>query len=236
MCRAAERPARSRAPRRATTQGRYESLTNSPTSRTSPHEFRAGGMIGPVHLRVTVQAVLTEHVRRALSAGQPRRGNRCERRMTGLGVTTLAEHRATRLEHAGMNRTVGRMTGCAVFGDRRVLPQERPALVGVTRVARVIRGRLCQQRVIRAAMDVVTPGAGHLAGIDRMGKRTMLIHACDLVTRAADFRLRRRLEDGIPIRVTAMTAAACHFVDRMRTRMPTRAEFLLVTGSAHTVL
>jgi hypothetical protein len=69
-----------------------------------------------------------------------------------------------------------------------------------------------------------------------MGEGAMLIHACDLVTRAADFRLRRRLEDGIPIRVTAMTAAACYFVDRMRTRVPPGAELLLVAGSAHTVL
>ena len=60
-------------------------------------------MIGAVHLRMTVQAILAEHVRRALSARQTRRSDRRERRMSRLGVTTLAKHGATRLEHAGVN-------------------------------------------------------------------------------------------------------------------------------------
>ena len=193
-------------------------------------------MIGAVHLRMTVQAILAEHVRRALSAGQSRRSNGRERRMSCLGVTTLAKHGATCLEHAGMNRSMRCMTGRAVFGDRRVFPHERSALVGVTLETGFVRRLVLEQCVAGAAMDVVTSRAGHFSGIDRMRKRAMLIHSRDLMAGGADFGLRRGLEDGIPPRMTAMTTAARNFVDRMCGRMPTRADLLLVTGSAHTVL
>src|SRR6187551_2213219 len=194
-------------------QGEWGLETSSPTSRTSTHEFRAGGMIGAVHLRVTVQAILAEHVRRALSARQTRRSDRRERRMSRLGVTTLAKHGATRLEHAGMNRSVRCMTGRAVFGDRRVFPHERSALVGVTLEAGFVRRLVLEQCVAGAAMDVVTSRAGHFSGVDRMRKRAMLVHARDLVTRAADIGLCRRLEDGIMSRVTAVATAARNFID-----------------------
>src|SRR6187431_1561911 len=111
-------------------------------------------MIGAVHLRMTVQAILAEHVRRALSARQTCRSDGGERRMSRLGVTTLAEHGAARLEHSGMNRSMRCMTGRAVFGDRRVFPHERSALVGVTREAGVIRCLLRQQRVAGTTVDV----------------------------------------------------------------------------------
>ena len=128
------------------------------------------------------------------------------------------------------------MTGRAVFGDRRVFPHERSALVGVTLETGFVRRLVLEQFVAGAAMDVVTSRAGHFSGIDRMRKRAMLIHTYDLVTRATNFWLRCRLENGIPRRVTAVATAARNFIDRMCGRMPTRADLLLVTGSAHTVL
>src|SRR5678815_2365437 len=128
------------------------------------------------------------------------------------------------------------MTGRAVCGDRRVFPHERSALVGMTFETGFVRRLVFEQRVARAAMNVVTTRTGHFPGIDRMRKRAMLIHTYDLVTRSTDFWLRCRLENGIPRRVTAMTTAARNFVDRMCGRMPTRADLLLVTGSTHAVL
>jgi hypothetical protein len=106
----------------------------------------------------------------------------------------------------------------------------------MTFVAGVIGRLLSEQDVVHVAMHSVTPGAGHLAGIDRMRKRAMLIHACDLVTGGADIGLRRCLQDGITPCVTFVTAGARNFIDCMCRRMPPGAELFLVTGTAHSVL
>jgi len=135
-----------------------------------------------------------------------------------------------------MNRTVRRMTRSAVFGDRRVFPHEGSALVGMTHEARVIGRLLREQSLVDSAVYGMTSGTGHLAVIDGMRVRAVYVHARDLVTGAADRGLRRRLEDGIPSRMTAVTAGARNFILRMRTRVPTRADLRLVTGRAQAVL
>ena len=88
----------------------------------------AGRAVRAVNLRVAVHARAanqTVAARRELRAvvdrgWVPRRD-----------VAPLAEHRRFGDEHAVVVRAVRVVAGRAVLGDRRVLPQERPALLGV---------------------------------------------------------------------------------------------------------
>ena len=52
--------------------------------------------------------------------------------MTRGDVTALTDHRHARVQHAVVRRAVRVVAGHAALADRRVLPQHRPAHLGVT--------------------------------------------------------------------------------------------------------
>ena len=56
----------------------------------------------------------------------------------------------------------------AVFGNGRVLPQERAALLGMTAVTGIVHIGIDQQRVVTSIVRVVAIGAGHLAKTQRV--------------------------------------------------------------------
>lgn len=65
-----------------------------------------------------------------------------------------------------MDRAVGVMTQAAVLRDRRMLPQQRPAFLGVAGIAHLVEGRFFQQtfgnRLMNRLVDRMTVTAGHL--------------------------------------------------------------------------
>ena len=56
----------------------------------------------------------------------------------------------------------------AVFGGRRVLPQEWPALFRMTEITGLIDGRALQQVIVVAIVRVMAVTAGHVAETQRM--------------------------------------------------------------------
>ena len=57
----------------------------------------------------------------------------------------------------------------AVFGNGRVLPQERAALLGMTAVTGIVQIGIDQQRVVTSIVRVVAIGAGHLTKTQWVG-------------------------------------------------------------------
>src|SRR5512139_2842087 len=96
-------------------------------------------MVRAMHLRVAIHAV-TECERRDQWTRPARQSGRAvgEARVPLLRVARLAEQRSPRGEHAAARRPVRRVAVRAVLGDRRVLPEERTALVGVALVAGLV--------------------------------------------------------------------------------------------------
>ena len=94
-------------------------------------------MIRSVHGRVTVQAALSEQKDRSRRLGQAGCGLR-EARVGALGMAALTEKRRPLHEHARLVRAVRRVTDRAVLGRRCMLPEERPALFGMTLEAGIV--------------------------------------------------------------------------------------------------
>ena len=86
-----------------------------------------------------------------------------DRRVPRAGVAALAQERRSSIEHFLIVRAVRIVAVHAVLADRRMLPQERAALVGMAGVAGVV-GRIGLEHLGRgAAMRVVAGIAGHFA-------------------------------------------------------------------------
>ena len=81
------------------------------------------------------------------------------------------------------------MAIAAIVRGRRMLPQERPALLGVAAVTGLVDGVLDQQLRRGRSMRVVAIRAGHLAVGDRMGRQVMRLGTLRLVAGKADFAL-----------------------------------------------
>ena len=80
-----------------------------------------------------------------------------------LVVALVAEKRSGRDEKPLVVRPVRVVAGKAVFDDRGVLPEKRPALFGVTLVTELIDAIGAKQRVRRRTVRRVTIAAGDLA-------------------------------------------------------------------------
>src|SRR5664280_2964399 len=100
------------------------------------------------------------------------------------------------------------MTVVAVLAHRSVLEQERPALLGMARVANVVDRIFLQQRLGVAAMRIMTIRAHDLAFAHRHMRRAEHLRAPVLVAleagvwleRGLQLRLARyRLHDGVAI-------------------------------------
>src|SRR5690242_19191730 len=153
-------------------RGHEEDRNSAPTaSRTiviafmavsSPGKGEARRVVGAVDVHVAVRA-RPAHDELQRSLVTPVRA----RRMSRLDVALLTEPRLGDLEHALVVRAVGIVAIRAALVDRRVHPQERPALVRVAVEARRIGRRLLQQRGGDRAVRVVAGRARHLAFAQR---------------------------------------------------------------------
>ena len=79
---------------------------------------------------------------------------------------------------------------CAVFHDRRMLPQKRPAAFRVAAVAILIDRALNKLAWVRAAVRIMATGAGNLALSVRHVRGALQLGPPHLVTAEAEFRLR----------------------------------------------
>src|SRR5262245_66354833 len=94
-------------------------------------------MVGAVYLRVALQAGAAD---REAIGGLAR-----ARRMPGRDVTGLAQTRHVHLEHRAPRAAMRVVAVEAVLGHRRVLPQERAALLRVTGQTLVVHGDVADQ-------------------------------------------------------------------------------------------
>ena len=100
-----------------------------------PKELVARRVVRPVNLRVAVDAAAAD---RAVARGRDLRAVVDRRRMPAADVAALAEHRQLRDQHALVVRAVRIVAGRAVLAAGGVIPQERPALLGVAARARLV--------------------------------------------------------------------------------------------------
>ena len=136
--------------------------------------------IGAVYLRMAISALLVDHENFSPLMGLTR--------MTCADVAALAEHRHIDHQHVLVDAAVRDMAIEAVRCHRRVHPEERPALFGVTAVADLIDHRRPQLLPIRTAVRIVAVGAGHRALAQRHVRRQIDFHL--FVEMAAQANLR----------------------------------------------
>jgi len=86
----------------------------------------------------------------------------------GAAVTVLAEVRDAIYQQTVVNASMGAMTCAAVFLHRRVFPEKRAALAGVTAVAEFIEAVRPDHSGSQGAVGVVTVAAGDLPLTDGM--------------------------------------------------------------------
>src|SRR5215469_9070304 len=77
-------------------------------------------------------------------------------------VASLAEPGRRESQHGRPGRAVGIVAVEAVLENRRMVPEEGTALVGVTGVAGVVDRVLAKQRLGHSAVGIVAGRAGHL--------------------------------------------------------------------------
>ena len=184
-----------------------------------PHQRAARGTIRAMHLGVTIDAAAgkqkcarhpTRQALRRVHGG----------RMTSALMTRLTEKGRAHLEKRRLGGTMGIVTVGAVLDDRLVLPQERPAVFGVTGGAGFGDGVLDEQRRRRRAVRRMAGGAGHLSFTQRMMRWLEEIGVLRLVTGGTDLDLGGRGQHRIFGRVQRVTARARHVARGVRTRGP----------------
>jgi hypothetical protein len=77
-------------------------------------------------------------------------------------MALLAELRCSPDQRSGMDRSMCIMTDRALLEDRLMLPEERPAFLGMAGIAIIIDRYLTQFRLTRRLMCLVTVIALHL--------------------------------------------------------------------------
>lgn len=154
-----------------------------------------------------------------------------------LVVALVAEKRSGRDEKPLVVRPVRVVAGKAVFDDRGVLPEKRPALFGVTLVTELIDAIGAQQRVGRRTVRRVTIAAGDLAFGQRHVGALSKLRALLGVT--AETGLRDiLLREQPPRRLLGHRVVAIAASDRlplMRRSAPVDARATRVTFEAHPV-
>jgi hypothetical protein len=144
--------------------------------------------------------------------------------------------RRAHLEQRRLRRAVRIVTIGAVLRDRLVLPQERPAVFGVTGRAGFRDGVLDQLRRGRRAMRRMAGGAGHLAFAHRMMRGLEQIGVLRLMTAVhtsiwVACGLHRILGS-----MQRVAARAGHIAGRVRARGPVMRGIRLVAAQALRVL
>ena len=79
-------------------------------------------------------------------------------------VTRLTQHVCLGTKQLGVIRSMGNVASRAILTDRRMLPQERSALVGMAGVADLVRRAGDHHRPSLPAVRVVTGATGHFHG------------------------------------------------------------------------
>lgn len=151
-------------------------------------------------------------------------------------MAALAQQRGTLRQHTRVIRPVGCMAQSAVLTDRRMLPEKRSALLGMTLLAACIQGLLRERRGRLVAMCAVATAAIHLALQQRMRKRLHRFAALSLMAIEANLRLRRGLHDGIGGRVADVTVRTGNFVAGVHAGMPAKTNVVFVTLETYAVL
>ena len=150
-------------------------------------------MIAAVNGRVAIGARAQQQLlRRGRATGLHRQtaAAQCGRGVQGARVTALAQPRRPHFQQWGDVRSVRNMAVAAIVGGRRMLPQERAPLLGVTAVAGLVDGVFDKQLRPRRAMRIMAIRASDPACRNRMRGKVTDLRALGLVTGKADFALR----------------------------------------------
>ena len=153
-------------------------------------------------------------------------------------VALLTQVRTRPNEQLVMVGTMRLMTVETTFANRRVFPEERSPLFGVTRVANLVHGIEVQKRAGRRAVRVVAVDAGHLAFGQRHVRTLAKLGALLLVT------LETGLRDALPGLETGgrqllhgiVAIGAGKITLRVRRSGPVQAIATLVAVQALTIL
>lgn len=153
-------------------------------------------------------------------------------------VALLTQVRTRPDEQLVMVGTMRLMTVETTFANRRVFPEERAPLFGVTRVTNLVHGIEIQKSAGRRAVRVVAVDAGHLAFGQRHVRTLAKLGALLLVT------LETGLRDALPGLETAgrqllhgiVAIGAGKIAFRVRRSGPVQAIATLVAVQALTIL
>jgi len=151
-------------------------------------------------------------------------------------VTLLTQQRRTLPQQRRMHGPVGRVTQAAVLGHGRVLPQKRPALLGMTGETRVVDGRSQQRVLATAAVRRMALRARHALVANRMRECHRALRALPLMTAEAHLRLLASIEHAIAARMYRVTARTRDLIERMRAAMPRGAGVARVAAETHGIL
>ena len=157
--------------------------------------------------------------------------------MEGRSVALLAQCGPAGGQQGFMDRPMRLVAQGAIFGNRWVLPEERPTLVGVAAEAVVVEGDLPQQRLARAPVGVMAIGTIRLTlgdGVAR-GQLKLRLHLGMAVQ--ADFLGILLAEDHILALVGVVATVAAQVFLMVLTADPqqlvTRVVAAQATGVAH---
>ena len=153
-----------------------------------------------------------------------------------LRVTLLAQQRRPLHEQRWMDGAVRRVTIRAVLRNRRVLPQERTALLRVAGVAGLIQRGLEQELRRHGPMNLVAGVAGHLRKAHWMHRRLVELRTLALVAGVTDLRLLSDRQNWIVRCVNLVAARAGDSVPAVRTTLPGDTVLILMATETDLVL
>lgn len=184
---------------------------------SSAQQAAAAGMIGAVNLGVAIGTAVQRQLGGSVDIGRVAVSGR---RMAGGAVTLLAQPRVSQFKQRSGGRTMRGVTKRAVVADRRMLPEEGAAFLGVTGEAGVVDRFLQQQFRAVAAVRIVAVAAKHLALAHRMRRRQMQFGTLRRVASDAGFRLLAARQTRIARRMQRMAARAGDALALVRTAQP----------------
>lgn len=192
-------------------------------------------MVGAVDLRMTIQAVSPEQVLRWRIVRQTLGAAR-EARMPGLRVARLAQHGSAQAQHTRVVRPVWIVAIRAVFRDRRMLPQVRPAFFSMTIETGIVQGLANEKRIARLPVRVMATIAGHLALVEWMRVGLHRLRALLLMAIETDRRLACGRANRVVCVVHLVAIGAGYLVVVVRAAVPGEICAAIMTAKAHSVL
>ena len=156
--------------------------------------------------------------------------------VSGIRVAVLAQEGRSLDQQIRLVRAVRRMAVQAAFADRKVLPQQRAALLRVAVVASLVDRNFLQQLRSRRAVRVVAVGANHLRLANRMVRELVAVGTLLGVAGEALLGLGGLDQDRVLADVDGMAAGAGHVVGGVLAALPVHAQTGLVAAQAHRVL